>query len=430
MKRIKNLFHHSKTLALSKTAIFTYVVFTGNLSSAVLAFLFTVILARKLSIADFGYFSALSSLLLLVSDLSDIGIGSTLSTFLPRMEKTKEILLSFLKAAFLVQVAIAVVISMLIYLLSNIVGELLFHKQTLDQLIKINSWAILFTILANFFVYALSARQKFITVSFLSAFGSAVRLVFLIIVMVFFHLNLSSSIWIQTITQFVLFVVCFYSIGHQFLRSEKSRLHIPTLLSFSYLLGIARGFTAIASRLDVLMIIALIGPTEAGIYAYASRVIAIYPLLAGSFSTVIAPKFASIEKGHVNKFIFKVMIATAGIILSNIIMIILAYPFMSILFGAKGLMAASVFQLLLLAMIFFVASVPSVSLAIYYLKKPYILTVNSVLQVITVLLGNFIFIPKFGRFGAAYSLIAAYGISLLLTSFLSFYHLQKKHGDN
>ena len=73
-------------LLVSETARNTYAVFIGNAVSAVLAFIFTVTLVRRLTLSDFGYFSALLSFMLLLTELSDIGIGQSLSSFLPRKE--------------------------------------------------------------------------------------------------------------------------------------------------------------------------------------------------------------------------------------------------------------------------------------------------------------------------------------------------------
>lgn len=47
-----------KNLLLSKTAKDTFVLFVGNIGSAFWGFLFTLIVARALSISDFGIFSA------------------------------------------------------------------------------------------------------------------------------------------------------------------------------------------------------------------------------------------------------------------------------------------------------------------------------------------------------------------------------------
>lgn len=234
----------------------------------------------------------------------------------------------------------------------------------------------------------------------------------------------------QTFSVLILLIMSVLLLGTDFLKVKRISGDLIKLLKFTSFLGIARGLTALASRLDVLMIISLSGPTEAGIYATASRIIAIYPLLSGSFGTVIAPRLSLLtEKKILKEFMLKVSLGTIGLISTVLILIIFAKPFMLLLFPQKGIEAISVFQLLLVSMIFFVGSLPSVSLAVYYLKKPHILTLNSVLQLIVVFIGNLIFIPKFGRFGASYSLIIAYSITLFSTSAMTLFYLKKKLSD-
>ena len=202
-----------------------------------------------------------------------------------------------------------------------------------------------------------------------------------------------------------------------FLGVKTNAGDLKKLFKFTIFIGIARGLTAIASRLDVLMLISLRNATEAGIYSTAAKVVSIYPLLSGSFSMVLAPKIAKIQDRRVlAAFLKKAILATALIIMSNIVMMIFAYPFIIVLFGQKAAPAVEVFRWLLLAMIFFVASIPPVTLAIYHLKKPYILSINSILQLLIVFFGNLYFIPRFGMVGPAFSLILAYALTLFLTT--------------
>lgn len=415
-------------LALSKTARNTYMVFLGNILSAFFAFLFTVILGRSLSLSDFGYFSALLSYLLLVSDLSDIGIGSSLSAFIPHLEHDKKKLGTFLKTSFFLQGSVAISVTIILTLLAPFLSQLLFHTQKFTRLIYITNLGILSTILLNYFQYALSARQSFLKVSFLSSFGGFLRLFLLLVILGVFALTVESAVWTQTLMPIVLVGMGFIFIGFHFLWSDFSLKDLRSLLSFAKHLGVARGLTALASRLDVLMLIALTTATDAGIYSIASRVISIYPLLSGSFSTVIAPKLSAMtDKRHLKDFMVKVIIGTVGIIATIGILILIADPFITILFGQKAQPSVGVFRLLLVSMIFFVASIPPVSLAIYYLRKPHILSINSVIQLVIVFFGNMIFIPLYGRNGASYSLILAFGITLFFTSYLVYKDLQKKH---
>lgn len=421
-----NIIQTLTNLLLSKTARNTYLVFLGNILSAFFAFLFTVSLVRNFSFSDFGYFSALLSFLLLVSDVSDIGIGTSLSRFLPTMESHKDQLLSFLKTSFLVQLAIAGSIFLIFFSFSSFLSDILFHTKQMDYLVKITTIGIFFAIITNFFQNAFSARQQFFQVGLLTAASSLLRLVLLLLLIYFVSVSLTNVVWIQSATLFITTLIYFKLLGFKFLEVKRTIGDFRKLISFASFLGIARGLTAMASRLDVLMIIAFTNSTEAGIYSTASRVISLYPLLSGSFSTVIAPRLASTsDKVQLRGFISKIILATVGLIATIIVMIVIAEPFMVVLFGQKTIVAVSVFRLLLVSMIFFVGSIPAVSLAIYYLKKPYILTVNSVLQLVIVIIGNLILIPRFSRMGAAISLILAYGITLLSTSILTYYHFRK-----
>ncbi|OGG18080.1 hypothetical protein A3D78_01115 [Candidatus Gottesmanbacteria bacterium RIFCSPHIGHO2_02_FULL_39_14] len=416
-----------KTLFFSPTARNTYTVFLGNVLSAFFSFLFTVILVRNLTFADFGYFSALLSLMILTSELSDIGIGQSLSSFLPPLEDRQEKLKSFLKAAFATQIVISLLVSLLIIILSKKLSLILFHSPNFNNLVILTAVGIFCAILVNFINYSLSARYKFLTVSFLTAFGGLLRLILLLIILVITAITLDNSVLTQTLSLAILLLVTLLFINFDFLNYKSKVADVKKLLRFAYLLGIARMFTSIAYRLDVLMLVSIKNATEAGIYSTASRVISIYPLLSGSFLTVIAPKIAVItDLYELKKYLRKIIFATLGLISTILFMIMMARPFMIILFGEKTDPAVPVFRLLLLSMIFFVGSVPAVSVAIYYFKKPFILTVNSVIQLAIVVLGNLIFIPIYGRLGPAISLILAFGLTGVSTTLMIFYYWQKK----
>ncbi|OGG26732.1 hypothetical protein A2960_00990 [Candidatus Gottesmanbacteria bacterium RIFCSPLOWO2_01_FULL_39_12b] len=413
-------------LFFSKTVRNTYFVFLGNSIAIIFAFVYSVTAWRLLSEADFGYLSALLAFLLLISDVVDIGIGSSLSHFLPPLEGKISKLFGFLKTAFLYQFIIGLLVVFIIFNFSFLLSDVIFHKNELEILLKINSIGVLGNIIFNFFIYALSARQKFVRVSILTALSGFMRLFSLALLMLISGVILINVVLIQTVSFILLAVIALCLADFKFLEASVRIVDLKKLFSFSKYIGIARGFTAIANRLDVLMLVALKSPEEAGIYAIASRVISVYPLFSGSVTTVIAPRITAIKNAmELKRYINKVILLTLGLISSIIVLIIIAFPFMTILFGQKSIPAVVVLQLLLVSMIFFVGSIPSVAVSIYYLKKPGILTLNSVIQLLIVIFCNLYFIPKYGRFGAAYSLIIAFGATFFLTSFLSLYYFRK-----
>lgn len=414
-------------LLFSETARNTYSVFVGNVTSAFFSFLFTVILVRVLSLSDFGYFSALLSLMLMVTELSDIGIGQSLSSFLPPLENYQDKLKVFLKSAFISQFIITFLVTVFIVLFSEQISQILFHNSDYGFLVSLTGISIFCSVMVNFITYSLSARKKFLKVSFLSASGSLLRLLFLLGIILFTSVTLENSVLMQTLSIILYMIAALILFNPQFLKFRISKNDIKRLFRFAYLLGIARVFTGIAYRLDVLMLVSLKNSTEAGIYSTASRVISIYPMLVGSYLTVIAPKISTMSAiNDIKKYTLKIIFGTIGLISTILLLLIFAPPFLLLLFGEKTLPAVPVFRLLLISMIFFVASIPSVALAIFYFKKPYILTINGVIQLIIVIFGNLIFIPVYGKEGAAFSLILAYLITLIITSLMTFRYWQNK----
>jgi O-antigen/teichoic acid export membrane protein len=417
------------TLAFSKTAKNIYFVFSGNSLGLILAFVYIVLLVRFLSISDFGYYSAIFSFLLLVTDISDIGIGTSLSRFLPPLKHDKKRQDGFLKTAFFLQFGIALIVCFIMFVLSETIARFILHDLKFTYLVRVMCLGIVGSVLSNFFLQTLAAQEKFVFNSFSTIISGFFRLLFLIILIIFSQTYLTQVIWAQTLTYVAIVVIEIFLVGPEFLFAKRVKGDLKNLLSFTSFVGIARTLTAISGRLDVIMLMALRNNSvETGYYATASRITSMYPLFSGSFSTVIAPKLsAAVKRSDIHNFMKKVILVTIALIVSILILILISYPFITILFTMKAAPSVGVFRLLLVSMIFFVGSIPSVSIAIYYLKKPQILSVNAVLQLLIVFFGNLIFIPFYGRIGATYSLILAYGITLFLTSYIS-YKLYLKKG--
>ncbi len=427
MKKLKILIKEiAIPFVFSPTAKNTYIVLFGNSLAMILAFFYTVLLVRTLTLSDFGYYSALFSFLLLVVDIADLGIGSSLARFLPPLKKDPSKMLSFLKSAFIMQIFLVSILVFFIFVTSSFISTIIFHSPDKKLYIKIICLGIFGSVLSNFFIYALSAKEKFIRSSIVTLIIASTRLIFLLPLIYFSTVYLSSVVWAQVLSFIFSAVIAFYLIDPRFIFAKRIKGDIKRLLHFASFLGIARSITTISGRLDVLMLMAFTDSVQTGIYSTASRVVSLYPLFTTSFLTVVGPRVSILQDyAFVKKYLLKIIFGTLSLIVSIIVFIIIAKPFMLILFGIKSIEAIPVLRLLLISMIFFTGSIPAVALALYYLKKPFILTVNSILQLVVVILGNFFFIPRFGKIGPAYSLIIAYGLSFFVTTAMSIYFFRK-----
>src|SRR3989344_1240854 len=113
MKKYIKLF---KNLAFTNTAKDTYILFIGNTASAFWGFLFILIVARALSVEDFGIFSAAVNLATILISVVDVGISAGavnfISEHLSRHEDKKAS--EFMKASILVRVISVVLISLIL----------------------------------------------------------------------------------------------------------------------------------------------------------------------------------------------------------------------------------------------------------------------------------------------------------------------------
>ena len=142
------------------------------------------------------------------------------------------------------------------------------------------------------------------------------------------------------------------------------------------------------------------GATATGFYSIPSRLASFIVVLTSSFSAVLAPRLAGFGNKESEKtYIVKSTLALLPIIAGIILWIIIAKPFMVILFGEKYLPSVPVFQALAASMIPFVFTAPSVTAIIYAMKKTVYIGTFSFFQIVAIFLLNFIFIPKYGPIG-------------------------------
>src|SRR5688572_32726029 len=95
-----------KKLISSATAKDTIILFTGNIGSAFWGFVFTLIIARSLSIEDFGVFSAALNLATILTSLSDLGITTGSVGFISRNLAKKDFKKSneYIKASIVIRI--------------------------------------------------------------------------------------------------------------------------------------------------------------------------------------------------------------------------------------------------------------------------------------------------------------------------------------
>jgi O-antigen/teichoic acid export membrane protein len=413
---VKHYIDKVRLMATSSTARDTYVLFFGNLGSAFWGFVFTLIVARALSVSDFGIFSAVLNLVVILSSLSDVGISTGSTNFVAsHFGKGDEAKADdYIKASLVVRVLIIIILSVIVFSLAPVISSKLLA--TNDPSVAV--WAGVLTIFifpVMFSPSILQAKRKFLMSTVVDNSFYLARLLFILIFYFFGALTMKESFWAFGVGFLVAGVLTIYSLGTKFLFAKPHEDDYRKLIKFSGWLAVNRIISSVSGRLDIQMLAAMVGAVATGLYSIPSRLASFLIVLAGSYSSVLATRFASFGDSRVERqYLFKSTLALIPIIAGVILWIIFARPFMEILFGEKYLPAVPVFQALAAAQIPFLLTVPPVTAIIYAMKKTVYIGTLSFFQLAAIFLLNLFLIPRFGilgptmTFGVTNTLLALY----------------------
>ena len=387
--------------ATSATAKDTYILFAGNIISAFFAFLFTLFVSRGLSVSEFGIFSAASNLIVIISSLSDLGISSGIVNFVAKYlaKGNRETSEKYTKAAFLLKFAITFILVVLIGVFAPFVSKFLLATGE----IKIAYWVAGISIgifLWGFFPNILQAQKRFLASIVVDLSFAIPRAILGFALLLIGVLTLDNALLAFFVSFVLVVVVGFKLVGTSFLRTRPNKKIYMDVLKFSGWLGVNRFISGISGRLDIQMLAVLVGATSTGLYSIPARLASFVVVLVSSFSAVLAPRLAAFDDREKEKtYIAKAVLASLAVVVGVVFWIIIAKPFILILFGEKYLEAVPIFQALTASMIPFVLTIPSVTAIIYSMKKPIYIGVFSFFQLAAIFVLNLVFIPRYGVFG-------------------------------
>ena len=228
-------------------------------------------------------------------------------------------------------------------------------------------------------------------------------------------LTLSTSFISFTLGTIMAVVSGLIFLGVSFLIIDTPGEVYSKLLRFSGWVGVNRIVSAISGRIDLQMLAVFMGAEVVGQYSIAQRLALFVTVLISSFSVVLATRLAAFDDREKEKgYVIKSTLATLLIVIGVIVWIIIARPFISLLFGVKYLPAVPIFQAFAASMVPFILATTPVTAIIYSMKKPIYIGYFSFFQLAAIFLLNLLLIPKIGPYGP---LVAFFVVGLVLAIF-------------
>lgn len=405
-----------KELVGSETGKDTFIVSTGTVINIIAGGLFFIIAPRILGPNDYGLFSTVIAVGILVNSISNFGIDTGILKFAKKNTHEFHNTLSIAIKSYLI---FGLVLTLTGLYFSPFIAEYLNQPQ-ITNILRIAFTGNILLILSNFYVAGLQAKGEFLKASLVNIVSNVSRLILLILAMYLFivGLKLLTIIFFGSLLASV--IAGKYLLPFQYKKTTKNDF----VKFHKYNMWIAFSLIVSSIPMDNFILLKVSGPVQAGIYAAPFKILVFIYQLGGNFSRVIASRLSSFDtKEKVISYSRKSSFIIAIFIVGLSIGIILAKPIIEILFGNEFRESVVIFQVLSLGFIFFLASIIPSSVILYFLGKSDVSFKITVSKYVLFLLSLLFFVPQFGALGAAAAFTFAELISFLLMTSYSYFKL-------
>ncbi|MEK7472805.1 MAG: oligosaccharide flippase family protein [Patescibacteria group bacterium] len=402
-----NIYNKVLSLVKSTTAKDTYILFVGNIMSAFFGFIFIYILTHRLTVDEFGVFSAAANLIVIISSFTDLGITTAMINFVSQKLGNHDNYGAnrYLKASFIIRFVSVAIVSTIVLLIPKFVATNLLSTSDFT----VSYWVGLISIGLTAwltFPYAMMAYKKFWqSVALDWSLGIPRILIFLSLASLL-PINLNLALMSYGLSTILPIFFGFSIIGLKFLKVKATKNDYLSLVKFSGWLGVNRIVSSISGRLDITMLANLTNAVVVGEYSIASRLSSFVIVLSSSLGSVLSTRFSRFnDREKEKRYLIKSTLFTIPIVFGVILWIIIAKPFVLILFGQKYFESIKILQYLLISIIPFILSTPAVTAIVHAMRKPVYIGVFSFVQVLMIFLFNYFFINLFDGLGPAVAFI-------------------------
>lgn len=387
----------------------TITVFSGDFAVGLSALALNVVLSRLLGVTEFGLFATVMSVLLVAGSIADFGLGTSLVRFISLHGKSDyEISSALTVVAFRFIVATGALVSLAVFFGAGSLAGFLFKKPALAVLIKVVSVGIFGTALTAATLSILQSRQSFGRYTLVNSLTAAGRIVMIASLIAMNLLNLPSAVFVFSIVPIMTFSFGFIMV-RPFIRGVNSGKKLPSkiftdFLHFGKWVILSLVLVSLMSRIDIFLLAHFRSGRAVGLYAAALQLSMVVYILVGSVIRVILPKVSGLtHKRQYIDFIRKALkFSLVGcLVLSPLLLF--SREIVLTVYGRQYASSVDQFRLLFFTFLLIPLFQP-VTMIVYALGKPFIMTFTHLSQFVFSVVSNLVLIPIYGGYGAAITL--------------------------
>ncbi|MBN2054348.1 oligosaccharide flippase family protein, partial [bacterium] len=395
-----------------RSMLHTGLVSSGRIAIAGSAFIITLILIKHFNPEQYGTLVTVTTFMALLPMFMDFGTTFSIvrfgALFGSAGDNTSMALI--FKGIFWLRIIIGLLIVAAGLACAGWISTVFFHD---DGAAAWVSWAFLgsFAMAMVLFVQAiLQTHERFIAYSMLNMCEGLGKLACIAAAVYLFATGVSGVVMVYVLVPPVLFIIGAVVIKWSFLTTSRrpgDPQVLRRLFHYSKWIIVANICMIVFSNMDILMLAAMRGTTETGLYGGAFKLAAVVQVLTSSITVVLMPKVAKLRtKERLTRFLLRSSMYLTGLILLMVPGVLAGRQILLTVAGAEYIAAVPIFRLLYLDNLLTFLLVPLL-LWIFAINRPVIYAVVGIAELLLNLVGNMICIPAFGALGAAWVTLLA-----------------------
>lgn len=393
---------------------------SGQIVGSGIGFLIALMTQRQLTPTEYGMLGLASSTGALSAVLTDLGLSHAMVRFGSKhLSQEPETARAYFAATLWTRLVLALLVSVAGVLSAGWMASTLFHNPALEEPL---TWVYACSAsgaLYSFWQFYIQTCRNFALRSGIQVGLALVKLLFFGALIWLDRISALSMLILDAGISFLAFGVGMAYAGKELLRVPLVQLQVPlhTLAGYARFTGILLLSDVIFSELDTFMLGIYCTEEVVGIYRCAWTYALVLGFLNMSVSNVLFPRVTALEgvvelrraMGKVVRFSGVLAVATLPVL-----------PFMHVwipFFQPSYEAAFGIFVVMYVGLLFELVVGP-LQYVLYSLDRPGLLATAAVVKMVLEVVGNIIFIPWMGAYGAALTTLLARVVGGLMTLWL------------
>lgn len=383
-----------------------------------LAFLTFPLLARHLSVGDYGAYDLYATISVLLSVIITFGIDSSVGRFFHEYEDLRD-KKELLSQAFFLQIGAIIIVSLILFIFSASINQLFNQSSNTIFLYRLVLYQIPFIVLLNFSLNLLKwsfAKWQFII---LTGFSSALNLAFLSALIYGYKIDLANVFKAILIAKILAAFLGLFLIS-KWIHVPKNSKYIGAIVKYAFPIGLVCIIDVSVPAVERTIVGKMISIEALGQYAAASKAVLIITLFAQAFQSAWGPFSLSIHKQELSGKTYALVAKVFVLFMCSAALLITAFGRMILEFFAGERYSNAYIIIFPLTMSFVVQSTSWITeIGIGISKKTKLNFYSHTLHLITSVMLISFFTSYYGIIGTACGVLFSHIIRAVIISILS-----------